>query len=364
MPAIQIIGDGCAGLSLAARARELPDHQLTLIVPEGAPRQQEHIWGFWHLPILNTAAGLSHCSWKNWQVVTNEKTVVLTSINYPYHAIYRSRWTSMCKELAIAHGVKIVSQSKVASDQKAQILDTRPQPVPHGQLMQHFIGWEVLAKSGSFNPSVATMMDFRCDQSRGIHFIYILPFSDSEALVESTMFSCDREPDEFFEKAILDYLKRCHSKQVVSVKRTEKGAIPMGLLERSDVSVVGLGGNGGAIKPSSGYAFYFIQKQISAAILTAQTKNKLMKITSPHKIIDLWMDQIFVKVLKEWPAVTPHIFIQLADALSGDEFALFMSGEACWRLRLKVIFSMPKWIFIRSFIRLFYSNFLKFKIGT
>jgi len=89
-----------------------------------------------------------------------------------------------------------------------------------------------------------------------------------------------------------------------------------------------------------------------------------MKITSPHKNIDLWMDQMFVKVLKEWPAVTPHIFIQLADALSGDEFALFMSGEACWRLRLKVIFSMPKWIFIRSFIQSLYSNFLKFKIGA
>ena len=45
-------------------------------------------------------------------------------------------------------------------------------------------------------------MDFRCDQSRGIHFIYLLPYSPAEALVRSTMLSTKRQSDEFYAEAI------------------------------------------------------------------------------------------------------------------------------------------------------------------
>ena len=63
------------------------------------------------------------------------------------------------------------------------------------------------------------------------------------------------------------------------------------------------------------------------------------------------MDDVFVNVMKDWPDAAPNIFIRMARGLDGDEFALFLSGEATWPLRLKVIFIMPKWIFIRSFTR-------------
>ena len=42
----------------------------------------------------------------------------------------------------------------------------------------------------------------------------------------------------------------------------ESGVIPMGKLSQRDPLIPGLGGNGGAIRPGSGYAFIFIQKQI------------------------------------------------------------------------------------------------------
>jgi hypothetical protein len=37
--------------------------------------------------------------------------------------------------------------------------------------------------------------------------------------------------------------------------------------------------------------------------------------------------------------------------LTGEQFARFMSGDADWKLRLKVIFSMPKLIFARGFVK-------------
>ncbi len=365
MQAIYIIGDGCAGLSLAARARDLPDHQLTLIVPEGAPPPQEHIWGFWRLPGLDAAVGLAHQAWETWRIVTEETSAELASSNHPYHALYRSRWEAHCRTRAEEAGVRTISQKETIVDPSAQILDSRPSPISHGQLMQHFIGWEVTVESGTFDPSMATLMDFRCDQSRGIHFIYVLPFSDTEALVESTMFSSQRAPDDFFETAISTYLQEHHGQNEYSVTRVENGAIPMGRLRPSPSPAMGLGGNGGAIKPSSGYAFAFVQKQIAAAIASTSNHTNGIKIRPPHKMIDLWMDDVFVTVMREWPAAAPNIFMRMARGLTGDEFALFLSGEATWPMRLKVIFAMPKWIFLRSFIHhLFGRDAARLKSGS
>ncbi len=365
MKAIHIIGDGCAGLSLAARADDMPDYKITLIIPQEAPPPQEHIWGFWRLPGLNAAAELAHQAWTTWRIVTDETSAELTSLSHPYHALYRSRWEAHCRARAEEAGVQFVNQHETTVDPSIQILDSRPSPIPRGQLMQHFIGWEVAAETGAFNPKIATLMDFRCDQSRGIHFIYVLPFSDSEALIESTMFSSQREPDNFFETAIATYLREHCSQLDYSVMRVENGAIPMGRLQRSTGPDIGLGGNGGAIKPSSGYAFAFIQKQISTAVASTKKRANGMKIRPPHKIIDLWMDEVFVTVMRDWPAAAPDIFMRMARSLNGDEFALFVSGETTWTLRLKVIFAMPKWIFIKSLVRNFFGKSIsRFKSGT
>ena len=41
-------------------------------------------------------------------------------------------------------------------------------------------------------------MDFRCNQSRGLHFIYVIPFSKKKALIESTLFSKNVEDRKFY----------------------------------------------------------------------------------------------------------------------------------------------------------------------
>ena len=351
---VHVIGDGCAALSLAARADEVPNHRLTLAHPDGAPPRQDHIWGFWQIPGLEGAAELARHRWTCWRVSTAEGEALLASQKHAYNALHRNRWESHCTDLARGHGVRFVSQKKLKDVPTAQILDSRPPAVPAGQMIQHFIGWEVAAAKGSFDPSQAILMDFRCDQSRGIHFIYLLPFDDRTALVESTMFAPEREPDAFFETAIIQYLAAHCGVAKFTTERTEAGAIPLGRLPRSASAMIGLGSNGGAIRPSSGYAFTFIQRQIADTISRAgqaaatTDRGGPLVVRSPHKQVDLWMDEVFVAVLRHWPARAPALFLRMARALDGDEFALFLSGEAGWVLRLKVILAMPKWIFIKA----------------
>ena len=354
--AVHIIGDGCAGLSLAARADELPQHQITVVRPEGAPASKDHIWGFWWINGLDKAARLARKKWHFWSIITSQGSAVLSSDLHAYHALQRSKWESNCRQLAKKNGVSFVRQSNLKDTPEAQILDSRPPVVPINQMFQHFIGWEIKAPLGSFNSKNAILMDFRCDQSRGIHFIYILPFSSSKALIESTMFSPKRELDTFFETAIETYLAKHCGVCDFTIMRVEKGGIPLGRISSNKGLETGFGGNGEAIRPSSGYAFAFIQKQILATIQHAKrgglqgNPSCPLVVKRPHKLVDLWMDEVFITVLRHRPEVAPELFLRMANALDGDEFSLFLSGEAGWLLRLKVVIAMPKFIFIKALV--------------
>ena len=356
--AVHIIGDGCAALSLAARADELSRHQLTIVHPEGAPTAQEHIWGFWWTNGLENAVDLASKKWSSWSIKTLEEKVILSSDVHTYHALYRSNWENNCIQRAMKLGVNFVNQLNMTDDPEAQILDSRPPNVFNDQMFQYFIGWEVKVNPSCFNPKCLTLMDFRCDQSRGIHFIYVLPFTSSTALVESTMFSQQREPDIFFETAINTYLYSYCGVSDFTVKRVEKGGIPLGHLPQVRGNKRGIGANGDAIRPASGYAFAFIQKQVLATIQKSQNRDKKEKIPSsliiksPHKFVDYWMDEVFITVLKLNPGVASKLFLEIAKALNGTEYAQFLSGEAGWWVRLKVVMAMPKIIFINALLLL------------
>ena len=364
---VHIIGDGCAALSLAARADELPLHLMTVVTPDGAPETKDHIWGFWWINGLDKAAKLAKKKWHFWSIITSQGNAVMSSNRHAYHALQRSKWESDCRQLAKKHGVSFVAQSNLNDTSDAQTLDTRPPFIPINQMFQHFIGWEISAPFGSFDSKTAVLMDFRCDQSRGIHFIYLLPFSNSKALVESTMFSPKRESDIFFETAIEVYLEEYCGVSDFSITRIEKGGIPLGRIPRVKAVNVGFGGNGGAIRPSSGYAFAFIQKQILATIQYAKSKKLQggtlipLVIKRPHKLIDLWMDEVFITVLRHKPETAPELFLRMANALDGDQFALFLNGEAGWKIRIKIVMAMPKLIFIKALAFLLTGRYVQIK---
>ena len=347
---VRILGDGCAALSLAARADELPEHDITLVRPAGAPAASEHIWGFWGGAGLETATGLARASWSRWAIATQTGRVVMTSAARPYFALRRSDWTSHCQARAAAAGVAILDQAATPAPD-AQHFDSRPPPVPRGMMLQHFIGLEVRAPTPVFDPGTAILMDFRVDQSQGMHFIYLLPFSATEALVESTLFSPERCEESFYLEAIESYLASHFDLHGFETVRRERGVIPLARLPQRDPALPGIGGNGGAIRPSSGYAFVFIQKQIDRAIAAMGDGGRLA-FRTPHRAVDLWMDAVLLTVLRHWPERAPELFLRMGRALDGDEFARFLSGEADWPLRLKVVMAMPKWPFLRGLLRL------------
>ena len=112
--------------------------------------------------------------------------------------------------------------------------------------------------------SRAILMDFRCDQSRGIHFIYLLPFDDRTALVESTMFAPNANLMLLRQQSssTLRRMRRC---QITTEERGWRNTL--GRLPRSASAMIGLGSNGGAIDPQ--VVAFLHSKQIADTISRA-----------------------------------------------------------------------------------------------
>jgi len=125
-------------------------------------------------------------------------------------------------------------------------------------LQQHFIGWFVKSKESIFDPGTATFMDFSIPQKGNTRFMYVLPFSEKEALVEYTLFSEHLLPEEEYEDAIAHYLKedlQCDDYQIVE---KEKGRIPMtsyNFKQQNTANLIHIGIAGGWAKASTGYTF-------------------------------------------------------------------------------------------------------------
>ena len=109
-----------------------------------------------------------------------------------------------------------------------------------------------------------------------------------------------------------------------------------------DTNHVNIGSRGGATKISSGYAFSFFIRNLKS--------NSVNLKRNIHPFWENWMDLIFVKYIEN-NVQTEIIFRRMIKSLSGDEFASFMMGTSSLKTKLKIIYSMPKLGFLKSFFQ-------------
>ena len=342
-----ILGDGIAAMMLASRSDELPEHEMSIVSPKGAPMSKDHMLGFWNMNGLEMAVESSRASWSKWAIITNTGKSVMHSDKHAYHIMHKANYIQNCRDKATQEGVEFIEEKIMTTTESSQTFDSRPPRASKNAMLQHFLGQEVEVDKPVFDSSTAILMDFRVDQSEGMHFIYLLPYSPTQALVESTLFSTTVLDREYYVNTINDYLADHYGASVHNIIHEEQGVIPMGTLSPHDENIPGLGANAGAIRPASGYTFVFIHQQIQRAIESSK-QGKPLRFKRPHKAIDVWMDAVLLTVLRNWPQQGPKLFGRMASSLSGDEFVRFMSGQANWRLRLKVIMAMPKLPFIKG----------------
>ena len=351
---ISILGAGCAGLSLGYYATEADSTLDISVFGKLSPAAtNSHIWGFWKTAWLDMPASLARKSWKHWQIITDEGAICQTSHRYPYHALDSTDWLSYCLK-NLSASAELSDTMPDESELDYPCFDSRTPEVPSRPMLQHFIGLEIFSERPIFTPDTLILMDFRCDQSHGIHFIYLLPFSEHQALVESTLFSPDLLEEQIYLGFIKDYLAQHFQLDAFTEIRRERGIIPMCETSAVGQNSLPIGANGGCIRPSSGYGFSFIIRQVTglvADLKAGRLPASRDAMRPPHRWIDRQLDRIFLAVLHRHPELAPSLFLSMARALDGDEMAMFMSGFARPVTYARLIWAMPKLVFIKTALR-------------
>lgn len=219
------------------------------------------------------------------------------------------------------------------------------------RLLQHFKGWVIEASKPSFNPREATMMDFRVHQDHGTSFAYVLPFTETTALVEYTLFTKELLAKEKYDAELKDYINTYLGISEFMVKEEEFGVIPM-TNERFNFGSSGweIGTAGGQTKASTGFTFQFIQKQSEQIVDYLAVRRSLNDL--PHTAARFrFYDNTLLHILYHNTYPGKKIFTRLFQKNKPQQVLKFLDNESSFREELKIISSLPTWPFLKAALK-------------
>lgn len=218
-------------------------------------------------------------------------------------------------------------------------------------LWQHFIGWKIRTAEPTFDPNALTFMDFDWPQNGNTRFMYVLPFSNTEALFEFTYFSPEIVADHVYTDAIKAYLN-VRGIFDYEIYETEKGAIPMSCYpfwNKNSKHVAYIGSAGGWTKASTGFTFSSSRKKAKALASNLTVDFDLRKIRYFNRF---WFyDLLFVDVLYRSNEIGSVVFASLFKRLPAALILKFLDEETRFTEELRVFWSCPKWPFISALFR-------------
>jgi len=215
-------------------------------------------------------------------------------------------------------------------------------------LQQHFIGWFIKSKEEVFDKNTATFMDFSVEQRGNTRFMYVLPTSSTEALLEYTLFSKDLLSKEEYENEIQMYIKKLGISDYEIVEK-EQGNIPMTsykFWKHNTKNIINIGSVGGWTKASTGYTFKNTTKKSKALIQFLSKETNFRKF---HKTDKFWLyDLLFLDVLYRRNDLGSKVFSSLFQKGNPTLIFKFLDEETTFWEDLQVIWKCPKGLFIRA----------------
>ena len=352
---VAFLGLGASGL--ATLRLNFKNTSMSIIgIDKNYNSPRNNFFAFWLTDWMKEFDVIIKYCWHRWKFHYDGIEVLHESNKMPYCVIRFQEWKKFCiegfdnlkiKEKDAVNLIKINDYFEITLEDgekiySKKIYDSRTPDQQKNKLKQHFLGL-VIKSNEIVYEDIVNLMDFRVNQENGLHFMYVLPLKSNEILIESTVFSNTILESDWYKTKIKDYIQNNLKIKNYEILEEEKGILPMHSIQYPKIADghINIGSRGGATKISSGYAFSFFLKKLKSSQLE---KNK------HHSFWDIWMDRIFVDYLEN-NKKTHNIFKKMVMSLNGDEFASFMMGTAKFGTKLKIIYSMPKIGFIKSFFR-------------
>ncbi|MEU0787767.1 lycopene cyclase family protein [Streptomyces sp. NPDC006173] len=383
---VAIVGAGAAGLSLAYLLSDPPPggRQLSVLLidaPPGPLRPPPRTWCFWERSRSWYDDAVT-ATWQNLRIHTDAGRIITSHIaplrykmirsddfeNLIAHALLRSMDVQRVEAAVdvvegITGGAEIHGQTVEGSALSVRarwVFDSRPLgslPAARTTLLQHFRGWFVDSREPIFDPGTADLMDFRTQQpARGLSFGYVLPTSPTQALVEYTEFSPHLLSAQGYEAALNHYTQRVLGLSDIKVVSTETGVIPMTdapFTRQTAPSVFRIGAAAGATRPSTGYTFAAIQRQIQA-VANALLSGRHPLPPPAHSARSRAMDAVMLRALDSGRVDGADFFTRLFTQVPMERLLRFLDGRTRLHEDLTVGIRTPVLPMLRSAAELTY----------
>ena len=215
-------------------------------------------------------------------------------------------------------------------------------------LQQHFMGWFIKSDKAVFRKNHATFMDFSVAQKGNTRFMYVLPTSTSEALIEYTLFSHHHLKKEEYENEIQQYIQKLGITAYEIIEK-EQGSIPMTsypFWKANTKNTINIGTAGGWTKASTGYTFKNSDKKSSELVAFLQRETDLTKF---HKKNKFWFyDLLLLDILNRQNERGSYIFSSMFKKGNPALIFKFLDEETTLLEDIKVILKCPKFLFIKA----------------
>ncbi len=376
-----ITGGGLSGLSLAVALAGLGDACPRTHIVEARPGyRRDRTWSYWRLH-GHAFDSVARTQWSRCLVRGGGRSVHFDAGETPYETIDANHlYDDVLARLkdhprislslgtpvnAVTEGADGVSVETPSGTVRADLcIDTRPpawnrdtqgRTLVQG-LNQAFAGLEIETERPCFDPGEVVLMDFLAPTHLGeMRFFYVLPYSPTRALVEDTRFTplADAPPPrEGLEDAIARYVD-----SPFTVHYEEAACLPM-------VSAVGMepvpkgsrivkiGGAGGALRPSTGYGFLAIQRQVEA-LATAIGKDglnpaALRGVISTRPAWLSAMDRVWLRVLRHHPDLGPLLSALIFDKAETSRAIRFLADTGSLVDAAAIVMALPKAPFLMT----------------
>lgn len=369
-----IAGSGLAGLSLlyGILQEETLNQKQILVIDPASKTQNDRTWCFWEKETGPFESLVCH-QWESLQFFSPTVTKKFRMKDYRYKMIqsgdfYRyvldavKRYKNVnflqeqIEDIKEA-GEKAVVKTAQGSYSANYVFNSTslfyPKMVEENTLLQHFLGWYIRTEEDFFDPKVGTLMDFTLPQTHGTTFMYVLPTSAKEALVEYTLFTEKVLEQEEYEQALKSYMTDKLGITTYKITHSEFGVIPMSLAKfpthlGNNRRIINIGTAGGYTKPSTGYTFQFVQKHMGK--LVTQLKNNESPVVTPtfrEKMFE-WYDRTLLEVLLSRRLSGEKIFTSLFGQVDPERILAFLANESGFWEEFKIRNSVPQFPFVYS----------------
>ncbi|MEM8508703.1 MAG: lycopene cyclase family protein [Bacteroidota bacterium] len=373
-----IIGAGASGLLLAYHLGADPffKDKNILVLDKSKKQQNDRTWCFWEKgegpfdPILYKTWPNIHFAGKTLNIspeIAPYRYKMLRGIDfYEYYLAQLHRYPNVhfvndgvVNTEETGQGVVVVGENNTYTGQK--VFDSRfnynkiKQESNYPILQQHFLGWFVKTEQSVFNPEAATFMDFSIPQKGNTRFMYVLPFSATEALIEYTLFSENPLEKSEYEMAIREYLSSKLGVTKYDITETEQGNIPMTCYDFSKENtdqLLRIGISGGWAKASTGYTFYSSVKKVPQLVAHIKEGKPLHAFNPKTRF--WYYDLLLLDILHKNNHLGGVIFESLFKRRKPQLIFKFLDEETTFLEDLYIMASPRPWPFIKALLgRLF-----------